>query len=288
MRLLFLLVVTALCTSTSLATDVLRRLPIPPTSAPSQPRQDAKLVDIKAVTSAGPGQAGYVHYFLLTYPDKSLEYHVGIELDDQRIAWSFPNLGVTVVPFEKRGVIDAGGVPIIVEHLHGIRPFASEVEMRTLQAQLAPRVALWIDDGIPYCLMRQPGGDFCLSCGDFVVRILYPGPRPLTPALPRDFARVTGSGIAYNTDDLLLYLVGLSNLPDRQSMLGHLAKLDIPAVMREDILYMIGTQEADNLAVTAMATQATSAVAPTTQKPAAAPPPAGRRVAIRRPQSRKL
>ena len=40
---------------------------------------------IKAVTSAAPGQAGYVHYFLLTHPDGSREYHVGIELSDQQI-----------------------------------------------------------------------------------------------------------------------------------------------------------------------------------------------------------
>ncbi|HTD91215.1 MAG TPA: hypothetical protein VK663_11175 [Burkholderiales bacterium] len=255
--------------------------------APKPPAQTANIAGttkIAAVTSAGPGQAGYVHYFLLTHPDNSLEYQVGIELDDQRIAWSFPEAGVTVSEFIKKGEFNANGKRFKVEHLHGIRPFASDADMQVLRKQLPARVASWVDNETPYCLLRQPGQNFCLSCGDFVVRILYPGAHPLIPALPRDFLRVTGP--AYTTDDLLLYMVGLHGLPDRRSMLEKLATMDLPAVMREDIISMIEGGEPDSVATAAVAVRAPLAE-PVAQKPVAKPATAGR-VATRRQQTKKL
>ena len=255
--------------------------------APKPPAQTANIAGttkIAAVTSAGPGQAGYVHYFLLTHPDNSLEYQVGIELDDQRIAWSFPEAGVTVSEFIKKGEFNANGKRFKVEHLHGIRPFASDADMQVLRKQLPARVASWVDNETPYCLLRQPGQNFCLSCGDFVVRILYPGAHPLIPALPRDFLRVTGP--AYTTDDLLLYMVGLHGLPDRRSMLEKLATMDLPAVMREDIISMIEGGEPDGLATATVAARAPLAE-PVAQKPVAKPATAGR-VATRRQQTKKL
>lgn len=234
---------------------------------------------VHAVTSAGQGQAGYVHYFLLTYPDGELEYQVGIELDDQRIAWSFPKLGVTVTDFAKSRTVNIGGQQLKVEHLHGIRPFTRDADMQVLRKELTARVVQWIDDETPYCLIRAPGGAFCMSCGDFVVRILYPGPLPLFPALPRDFS--ASASAARSTDDLLLYLLGLFNEPDKHAQLARLAKLDIPAVMREDALAMIHGQDG--------APPASVAAIPLAKPPApTARPPAAARLVQRRPQGRRL
>ena len=251
--------------------------------SPARTENSAPSAKIRAVTSAGSGQAGYVHYFLITHPDGDLEYQVGVELEDQRIAWSFPTVGVMVSDFVKRGTINVQGKPFQIEHLHGISPFSVETEMRALQKALPQRVAQWVDSDTPYCLLRQPGQQFCLSCGDFVVRILYPGNHPLVPALPHDFLRMTGG--AYTTDDLLLYLVGLHNLPDKRSMLDKLATLDLPAVMREDIVSMIEGIE-PNTPSTAVAVSPPPA-APAAQKPAVKPPAPGK-IAARRPQARKL
>ena len=235
-----------------------------------------------AVTSGGPGQAGYVHYFVITHPDESLEYQVGIELEDQRIAWSVPNAGVIVSEFIKNGTLNANGTSLRVEHLYGIRPFANDAQMHVLQKELSQRVAQWVDNETPYCLMRKPGESFCLSCGDFVVRILYPGFSPLVPALPQDFAH--GQGRAHTTDDLLLYLVGIYNFPDKHSKLARLASLDLPANMRDDITTMIEDGESDAPATAVAATPApASPVAKTSPEK-----PARSKIASRRPQSKKL
>ena len=100
----------------------------------------------RAVVSNGPGQGGYVHYFLITHPDGSLEDQVGIETNDQRIAWSFPTAGVIVSEFVKQGEIVVNGNTFRIEHLHGVRPFTSNAEMQTLQQQLVRRIAFWIDE----------------------------------------------------------------------------------------------------------------------------------------------
>jgi len=98
-----------------------------------------------------------VHYFLITHPDGELEYQVGIELEDQRIAWSFPDIGVSVSEFAKTATVQAGGKRYKVEHLHGIRPFNDDAQMRALQKDLPRRVAYWVDDNTRYCLMHVPG-----------------------------------------------------------------------------------------------------------------------------------
>ena len=96
---------------------------------------DAKLA-IHAVTRVADGQAGYVHYFLITHPDGTLEEQLGIELEDQRIAWSFPGAGVIVSEFVYNGLLDIAGERFFIEHLHGIRPFRTAAEMRVLRNEL--------------------------------------------------------------------------------------------------------------------------------------------------------
>lgn len=233
-----------------------------------------------AVSAAGTGQAGYLHYFLITHPNGELEYQVGIELDDQRIAWSFPQAGVMVSEFVTSGAISIKGSTYKIEHLYGLRPFARDADMRLLQRELPRRVAQWIDDGVAYCLLRMPGQPFCLSCGDFVVRILFPGTHPLIPALPADFLRA-GGGIA-TTDDLLLYLAGLYTLPDLPAMRARLATLDLPAPMRGDLQSMIERLEPKAQTFAQAATPAQTA------GPAYVKPAPGRRVAVRRTQAKKL
>ena len=283
MRLTYYLLV--LCWSASQAADTPAPLGARNTQVVTVNSSHAK--PLKAVTSVGSAQAGYVHYFLITHPDDSLEYQVGIELEDQRIAWSFPEAGVMVSEFVKKGAITANGKPFKIEHLHGIRPFARDAEMRLLQKDLTQRVAQWVDNETPYCLLRQPGQAFCLSCGDFVVRILYPGTHPLIPALPRDFLRSVGA--AYTTDDLLLYLVGLHDQPDKHAMLAKLATLDIPVVMREDLLAMIQGSTPDVPATSVAAAPRTSPAIPgTPAAQRAAKPATAARIAARRTQAKKL
>lgn len=238
---------------------------------------------VKAVTDVGPGQAGYVHYFLLTHPDGELEYQVGVELEDHRIAWSFPGIGVSVADFVKQGVMHSDGKRFLVKHLYGVRPFANEADMHKLQKELTARVAQWVDAQTPYCFLRERGQPFCLSCGDFVVRILYPGNHPMIPALPNDFLRMTGA--AYTTDDLLLYLAGLHQMPDHAAMLKRLATLDVPAIMREDLITMI--QAADPAPPPATQTAIAKPAVPAAQATAAKPAAAGR-IATRRQQARRL
>lgn len=233
-----------------------------------------------AVTATGAGQAGYVHYFLITHPNGDLEYQVGIELDDQRIAWSFPEAGVMVSEFIKRGAISVKDSTYKIEHLYGLRPFARDADMRLLQRELPRRVAQWVDDGVAYCLMRTPGQPFCLSCGDFVVRILFPGTHPLIPALPSDFLRA-GGGMA-STDDLLLYLTGLYSLPDSPAMRARLVALDLPAPLRDDLRSMIERMEPEAPTVAQAPAPAPVAL------PASTKPASGRRVAIRRTHTKKL
>src|SRR2546421_12830544 len=51
---------------------------------------------IVTVSSTAPDQAGYIHYFVITGPDGEPESQIGIELPGDRIAWSFPELGVVI------------------------------------------------------------------------------------------------------------------------------------------------------------------------------------------------
>ena len=280
------IILVALALAFDVAAETSGKLATPHGAVPSV--VDSKLPRVTAVTSSGRGQAGYVHYFLITHHDASLEYHVGIELEDQRIAWSFPNAGVIVSDFVKNGTVNANGKEFRIEHLHGVRPFADDAQMRALQKELPQRVAQWVDNETPYCFYRVRGQPFCLSCGDFAVRILYPGAHPLVPALPQDFLHASGS--APTTNDLLLYLVGVNNLPGKAAQLARLAALDLPANMRDDIIAMIEDGEPYAPNATATASQATPvAAAPLAAAPTASPPkPTPSRIASRRTQNKKL
>lgn len=215
--------------------------------AVGKPSPQAKpILPVNTASTAAPGQAGYVHYFVITHPDGTLEDHVGIEMEDQRIAWSFPGSGVTVVDFIKNGTVESGGKTYKVEHLHAIRPLRSDREMQTLRNDLSQRVAIWIDNETPYCALRRPNERFCLSCGDFVVRILFPSTNPLSAGLPQDFIRTAGQ--TPTTDDLLLYMLGMHALPDAKSRLGRLATLDVPETLRRDLQDLLQVQLADESA----------------------------------------
>lgn len=190
------------------------------------------------VVSAGvAGQPGYVHYFRLTHPDGSQEDQLGIEMTDRRIAWSFPGAGVMVSGFVANGSLSVDGQDYGVEHRYGLRPFPDPEDLRRLQAELAPRVAFWIDQDTPYCVARQPGMPFCLNCADFVARILFPGTNPQLPAYPADFH--TTAGEKPSPDDLLLYMLGLLQQPGASARRAAAATRTLPAALRQDVLAML-------------------------------------------------
>lgn len=249
-------------------------------AAPAQPATPTISTDAKpaihAVTRVADGQAGYVHYFLITHPDGTIEEQVGIELEDQRIAWSFPGAGVIVSDFVANGLLNIAGKRFFIEHLHGIRPFRTAAALQTLQNELGSRVAFWIDNDTPYCVIRQPGERFCLNCGDFVARILFPGSIPQLVGLPEEFTNTLGD--MPTTDDLLIYMLGLHNLPDAQSRLQRLAGLNLPESLRLDVVAML---QPDNAALAA-ATPAATSVRATPDKKARS------RLAIRKTQNKKL
>lgn len=198
---------------------------------------------LHSVTGVGPGQAGYVHYFLLRMPDETLEVQVGIEMEDQRIAWSFPELGVIISPLLDGEALTVGNNRYEIWHLYGIRPFPDQGRMAQLRRALPARVNSWIGAGIPYCLDDTAQGK-CMSCIGFVLRALFPGSKDY-PAIPRDFWR-TSPGNRYTPDDLLLYLSGMLDLTDRNARLQRLARLDLPLELRDDLealVYSIGTGE---------------------------------------------
>jgi hypothetical protein len=198
---------------------------------------------LHSVVGVAPGQAGYVHYFLLRMPDDSVEVQVGIELEDQRIAWSFPELGVVISPFISGETLEVGNNSYDVWHLYGLRPFPDNAAMARLRKTLPARVNAWVKSGIPYCLDDTPQGN-CMSCIGFVLRALFPGSRGY-PELPRDFWR-SSPGNRYTPNDLLLYLTGMLDLPDRNARLRRLHQLAMPADMRNDLeslIHAIGTGE---------------------------------------------
>lgn len=218
--------------------------------APGKPRATAPATGTRAdrpvvtASSAGAGQAGYVHYFIVRLPDESLEIQVGIELPDQRIAWSFPELGAVISPFIESGVVQAGGRDYEVWHLYGIRPFPDDAAMAVLGREIAGRIQPWIRAGTPYCENDGPGSH-CMSCLGFVLRALFPGRGSDYPGLPRDFWRA-GTASKYTTRDLLLYLTGMLDLPTREARLQRLARLQLPEALREDVealVYSMGVSE---------------------------------------------
>lgn len=200
-------------------------------------------IPLHAVTGTAPGQAGYVHYFLLRMPDETLEVQVGIELADQRIAWSFPDLGVTVSSFIDTGEVAAGGRVYEVWHLYGLRPFPDDPAMTRLRRELPARVDRWLKAGLPYCLDDGPRSQ-CISCLGFVMRALFPG-RSGYPDIPASFSR-TRTDHKYTPNDLLLYLSGMLELNDRSARLQRLNRQTLPPDLRDDIeelIYSIGVSE---------------------------------------------
>ncbi len=215
----------------------------PASKAVSAPSTARAAKPLHAVSGTAFGQTGYVHYFLLRLPDETLEIQVGIELDDQRIAWSFPGLGVTVSPFIDAGEIEAGGSIYEVWHLYGLRPFPDDAAMASLRRELPLRLNRWIKAGLPYCLDDGPRSN-CISCLGFVLRALYPV-RNGYPQIPADFSR-TRISKQYTPNDLLLYLSGMLELPDRNARMQRLQRQTLPADLREDLeelIYGIGVAE---------------------------------------------
>ena len=234
---------------------------------------------VHVAAAGGPGQPGYVHYFLLTFPDESLETLVGIEMPGRKIAWSFPDLGVVVAPFVESGVVAAGGKEYRVSHLYGIRPFADEAAMGALRKALVARVERWAAAGTPYCDNDGPRSQ-CMSCLGFVLRVLFPGRRTDYPDLPTDFRHALYPK-SYSTEDLLLYLTGMMDLRNREARLTRLGELALPDALRADVVELIEAMEAADT---------DTAIAAATPPPARAPTPVSRppKVSSRPAQRKRL
>ena len=191
------------------------------------------------VTTEGtaPGQDGYVHYFVITGPDGEPESHVGIELPGNRIAWSFPEVGVVIADFTKSGTFSANGNAYAIEYLYGMKPFSDPAAMRVLQRELAGRVALWVDDNTAFCSEELPPDRPCVSCLGFVLRVLYPARVPhvtALPTLPADFTSARRN--VYTTEDLLFYLtgVGIDQRPAARNR--SIEALAVPDAVKKELL----------------------------------------------------
>jgi hypothetical protein len=186
-----------------------------------------------AVVTGLAGEAGYVHYFVITGPDGEPETQVGIELEDGRIVWSFPEAGVFVAPFLAAGSFTIGHIRYDIEHLYGLRPFRNDASMRTFARELATRIAPFVEDKTPYCDESGHADRFCLSCLGFVLRVLYPGTTRSYPALPADFRSARKS--LYSTEDLLLYLTGIPVEASRVARARRIDALAVPESLREEL-----------------------------------------------------
>ena len=191
------------------------------------------------VTAPGTaqGQAGYIHYFVITGPDGEPETQVGIELPGDRIAWSFPEMGVGISPFVASGQVIANGKPYDVAHLYGVRPFPDEDSMAALRRDLDTRVSWWLEQKTPYCDEERPSNRLCLSCLGFVVRVLFPGASPALPAMPADFRSARKN--MYTTEDLLLYLAGVRLDLARPARLQRIDSINVPQKMREELVRIV-------------------------------------------------
>jgi hypothetical protein len=209
---------------------------------------------VVTVSSTAPGQAGYIHYFVITGPDGEPESQIGIELPGDRIAWSFPELGVVISPFISSGALTAQGKSYDVQHLYGIRPFPDEESMRNLQQELAVRIAPWIADRVPHCDEERPPNQVCVSCLGFVLRVLYPSAAAALaalPALPADFRSARKN--IYTTEDLLLYLTGVPVDAPQQARLARIELLAIPEALRDQLVRIAGVPEETPTAVVSQA-----------------------------------
>lgn len=210
----------------------------PAKKPPSRAQTGSKPAAVKVspvITAPGAGQTGYVHYWEITAPDGEQEIQVGIELPDQRIAWSFPGIGVSLSPFIAAGVVDAGGRPFKVQHLYGLRPFANDTAMRTLRSNLLRRVMPLVRNSVPYCELNGVSSELCMSCMGFVSQVLFPGRTPEYANFPRDFPRIAGEEY-HTTEDLLLYLTGLHALPTDAARKRRMAAIGGPAVLQEELI----------------------------------------------------
>jgi hypothetical protein len=236
-----------------------------------QPLAEAEAVKaLPVVTSAGLGQTGYVHYWVITAPDGEQEIQVGMELSGGRVAWAFPELGVQVVPFIAEGEVDARGQRFRVQHLYGIRPFADDAAMRAFREQVEHRVAYWVDNETAYCYSGTREREICLSCMGLVMQLLFPGKTPAHPAVPRDFPRI-GGDLQYSTEDLLLYLTRLHLLPGEAARRQRITTLGGPPALQEE-LTRLSAQLADERTPVADATK----------------PPLKRRISVRPPAPKSL
>jgi hypothetical protein len=208
-----------------------------PAKTPSSPAlvKPAGASALSVVTAAGPNQAGYVHYWLITAPDGEQEMQVGIELPGQRIAWSFPGLGVHIAPFIAEGEVDANGRIFQVKHLYGLRPFTNDTSMRSLRSSLMRRVTPLVRNGVPYCELNGITPGLCMSCMGFVSQVLFPGRTPEYANFPSSFTRVDGESY-HTTEDLLLYLVGLNNLPTHAARQRRLDAIGGPPALQEELV----------------------------------------------------
>lgn len=214
---------------------------------PSPSRQAAAWTarDVMTATTTGPGQGGYVHYFVIEAPDGEREIQVGIELPDARIAWSVPELGVVVSPFIDAGELQTGGGTYTVRHLYGIRPFRDDEAMVALQKDLWRRVIPWVEDATPYCPLASSSSQPCLSCLGFVLRVLYPSHSGGMPALPPDFER-SGASMYFTTEDLLLYQAGLQGSRSQAERMARIHALTLPQNLRDDLIRIAQSIEPDD------------------------------------------
>lgn len=216
--------------------------PRDPSGLPQSPATK-RSTPLVTATSAAPGQAGYVHYFLVRKPDGVAEMQVGIELGDQSIAWAFPTLGVSVSPFIEAGTVAGRDGTYEVTHLFGIRPFPGDEAMAMLATALPVRVMPWIDDGVQHCDLDPPHRESCVSCLGFVLRMLFPTPFPGYPSLPADFVQAR-AGDRYTTEDLLIYLTGLHTMATREARVGRIRTLDLPQNLRDELMRVVASDDA--------------------------------------------
>ena len=201
-------------------------------------RTSARVV---TTSKTGPGQAGYVHYFAITTSDGERESQIGIEMADQRIAWSLPEVGVVISRFLQSGALLVNGRSYEIEHLYGIRPYPDDESMKILQRELPGRVARWVEARTPHCEQDDAWSSQCVSCLGFVLRVLYPGRTPDQPALPADFRSARRN--AYSTEDLLLYLAGVPIDATRETRLKRIESLAVPDGLREQLVRLASAPE---------------------------------------------
>jgi hypothetical protein len=188
---------------------------------------------VVAVNGTAPGQAGYVHFFIVRAAGtQEWETQVGVETPDQRIAWSFFELGVVVSPFQEAGVMPAGRKQIEYQYLYGVKPFPDEASMRVLQRELEARVLAYVESETPYCIERGPSDPQCLSCLSFVMRMVFPDPVP-------DQQRA--QKLIFTTDDLLIYLAGLNGIQGLAARLNRIDQLALPQPVQDDVVRLVNT-----------------------------------------------